>query len=169
MDNFPRWTQGWNHDQQFLQIGDQEARIDKDIVFLIDKIWRKGIRTTGSCQDRPLFPQDDERVWISFETSFNAERFLELLSKGVEINEDLTFRIRHPHFNPLDELTSVEERQKAWYLGATPLDLGISVENKEEGVTVENRIGEAKFSIEIDVFFPMTDKEEIERRLERFI
>jgi hypothetical protein len=169
VDDFPRWTPGWNHDQEHVVVADQEADIDIEIVSLIQTLWEVCIRTTGSCQDTPRFPEDGQRVWIAFENSDDASQFLEILSQGVNLDDELSKRIRKTDVNPLDSLIPIPERRNAWYFGASPVDLGIEVDMDKEVDQATTRIAPPEIAIEIDVWFPFSDVPEVERRLEAYL
>ena len=83
-----------------------KVRIDEDIVSMLDKIWALGIGTTNSCQEQCNFNCDHKWihkkykngttysrhdrtkncyncVWLSFETSKDAEKFYNIVAEYV--------------------------------------------------------------------------------------
>lgn len=59
------------HDQVRIEHEDTSAEVDAGIAPLILALWRRGFRTTGSCEHQ----EGTHVAWIGFESESDAETF----------------------------------------------------------------------------------------------
>jgi hypothetical protein len=52
--------------------------IDADLAVLMERLWRRGIRTVSCCQEDTDYPHHYGKAYIYFETVVDAERFLSI-------------------------------------------------------------------------------------------
>ncbi|CAN5585793.1 hypothetical protein BH23CHL10_BH23CHL10_13550 [soil metagenome] len=65
------------HEQMRIEHGDQSADVDTAMAPLILALWRRGLRTTGSCQ------RQDEHAWIAFDSLADAVTFHRMAGQSV--------------------------------------------------------------------------------------
>ena len=73
------------HVQVSIQVGHRKGEVDERLVPLIKEVWRLGLDTMGSCQDRPEGHRFAGLAYIWFPRLQDARRFEELLKNaGIE-------------------------------------------------------------------------------------
>ena len=137
--------------------GDQKADVDKAIAPLIREMWRAGIETYQSCQDRPA-----GYVWIQFDSSHELERFLNIIGDYEAAHGSLHYRMRHGY----DCLGG--RRVGQWHYVVGAYDLAVDEVNTEAGGVQEICVGPPDFMVLIAVHFPHADLPQVLKRLKRF-
>jgi hypothetical protein len=74
------------HVQVAIQVGHRRGEVDERIAPLIEAVWRLGLDTMGSCEDRPQdYPRFPGMAYIWFPRLKDAKRFEEVLKNaGIE-------------------------------------------------------------------------------------
>jgi transcriptional regulator with XRE-family HTH domain len=77
------------HEKQTVRVGERVADIDVGIAPLIRELWVAGIGTFSSCQ------QDSRgRIAVEFRSSVDAEKFLYIVARHAQGDNNLYWRIR---------------------------------------------------------------------------
>jgi transcriptional regulator with XRE-family HTH domain len=76
------------HKQVPVQVGRLQAEVDEGIAPLIEAIWRAGIETVMSCQQNTR-----GCVWLCFPHACEAEKFLNLVARYEDGEDELYWRI----------------------------------------------------------------------------
>jgi hypothetical protein len=71
-----------DHVQVLIELGHRRGQIDEKIAPLIAEVWRRGLDTIGSCQDRPPGSPHEGKAYISFPRVRHARFFHELVSEA---------------------------------------------------------------------------------------
>jgi hypothetical protein len=82
------------HRQVTIDLDGEAVEVDEGLVPLIEALWERGYRTTGSCENQP----DMQKGWIAFEAEGEAESFAELVPGSLRYEvtqEDLDSFIRN--------------------------------------------------------------------------
>jgi hypothetical protein len=67
----------------------ETCELDEEIFELIDELWKANIITVMSCQNN--VPED--YIWIQFDNGEHMDKFIEILTRGRDMTDDLTTRI----------------------------------------------------------------------------
>jgi hypothetical protein len=81
------------HRQVPVQVGRWQADVDEGIAPLIEEIWRAGIETVMSCQQNTF-----GRIWLCFLHACEAEKFLDVVARYQDGEDELYWRI-NPHWD----------------------------------------------------------------------
>ena len=133
----------------------QQAQIDKGIAPLIREIWKAGIATLNSCEEnRPGW------VWIQFEHSTEAERFLNIVAQYDEGMDTLYNRIRQ-EWVPMDA-----EMEGEWEYSVLPKDVAVEQTLVDDEYLEESCSGPSNFFFTLSIRFPRTDLPRVLERVE---
>ena len=69
-----------HHPATMVKWGDNEAEVDVLFAPLILALWKKGIRTEGSCQDE----DGQGTAWIQFPTGSDAIAFVQFIANQIQ-------------------------------------------------------------------------------------
>ncbi len=142
------------HPQVRITWAATDAEVDEDIADLILACWRNGIHTTMSCQDSTDRPgEGPRRVWVEFPAP-DAERFLSIVADRYDNDGESEYNRTVGDWT--DEDWESYQRERAWRFDASVSDLSAPTEGPDEG---------QRRTRHVSVRFPITDLEEVVRRL----
>lgn len=90
-----------DHEQVFVELGERRAFVDKKMAGIVAQVWRLGLDTAGSCQERP-----SGKAYIGFCVPGQGQDFMSLFD-GVNIDVELketTTKIQNPKTGEMIEL-----------------------------------------------------------------
>jgi hypothetical protein len=133
------------HATYHIRYGDQEADVDRAIVWLILEIWRAGLHTVNSCEDN----QPSGYVWVQFPVADDANAFIQAVIHPAPSDDDLNTRALAEH-----------DLRGNWLYHVMPLGLNLDGEPGDAPL-----FEPALVTLAVSVRFPRGDLDEVVRRL----
>ncbi len=144
------------HRTVHLSVGEQQAEIDKRIAPLVKEIWTAQIATLQSCQDSP-----PGWIWLEFPSSFDLERFLDIVGDYEDRVGSLHDRMLHSYDRP------GRPRVRQWRYETIVHDMAVDIVEDGEGER-EEYAGSPNFMVLVSLHFPHGDLPQVLARLKRF-
>lgn len=133
------------------QIEVNGIQVDEGLAELLGLAWKRGIKTTNSCQENT-----PGIAWIEFETTGDAARFLDIVAKYPKDIENIT----KPWETMYGRIDGWVDGKDAWQYNAIPYNVGVAQKLVGEEV-VSTYKGYNRFNFWASIRFPMTDIPEI--------
>lgn len=128
-----------NHKTKLVKCNGNEAEIDLLIAPLIKELWKRNIDTLNSCENNV----PENFVWIQFMTSFDAELFLNIVTRNLP--------------NIFERSTNCSEEDNDWRYSVFPNDINSHFEIDDDDCAELVIDGDPKFILSVSVRFPQSD------------
>jgi hypothetical protein len=151
------------HKQVLVKHDLVSLEVDEGIAPLMERLLKLNIKTTNSCEDN--IPKG--WVWVEFLSSYQAERFLSVVSKYSPDIDCLYNRIRQ-HWVPEDSIEEENLKSTFWKYSVNPVDYGVE-STFDEDCIIETFKGPHYFKFLVSVRFPRSDLKEVIQNLDDYL
>lgn len=144
-----------NHKTKLIKYKDMEAEVDENIADLILNLWKLNIMTVLSCENNV----PDDFVWIEFMSVTDAEEFLNIAAGSY--SDDV-----HSMYNRIRQAWSEndDDDDDFWLYNVNIDDMNVSADIIDDCVE-EKSSGKPEFNVFMSVRFPLTDLEEVKKKV----
>jgi hypothetical protein len=136
--------------------------VDEGVAPLMERLLKLNIKTTNSFEDNL-----NDRISIEFFSSYQAERFLSIVSK-YNTNIDCLYNRIRQRWIPENNTDAENLKKTFWNYSVSPVDYGTETTIGEDCV-IETFKGSHYFKFSLSVKFPKSDLIEVLENLDNYI